>query len=136
MEFKLFSKQRMMRVNHFDPVNASILALRACRGIKKPLRASAFASRRNPVRLLSERGYSECSLSIEFASNRNWSEVLVVVALRVWKETREGGHGCRPLTGHDGKDASGHALAGGRSMATEPSESWPVRIAPSEGLAA
>ena len=57
----------------------------------------------------------------------------VVFALPVGKDTREGGHGCRPLTGHDGKDVSGHAQAGGRSMATERSESWPVRIAPSEG---
>ena len=60
-------------------------------------------------------------------------ELPVVVVLRVRKETREGGHGCRPLTGHDGRDASGHAQAGGRSMATERSESWPVRIAPSAG---
>ena len=41
-----------------------------------------------------------------------------------------------PFDGHDGMDASGHVQAGCRSVATERSESWPVRIAPSEGLAA
>ncbi len=70
---------------------------------------------------------------IRFAPMRFRLELPVVVVLLVGKETRERGHGCHALTGHDGRDASGHAQAGGRSMATERSESWPVRIAPSEG---